>query len=136
MLYRASLDTSDMQQATSNTNEYKFDAKDQILGRLATRVAVVLRGKDGASFSHHLPDLTRKVVVYNTEKLKFTGNKMEGKIYYRHSGYPGGIRSRTLKEYMALDSRQVFRQAVYGMLPKNRLRDKFIRNLKLYKGEI
>lgn len=107
-----------------------------MLGRLATKVAVVLRGKDGADFSHHLPDLARKVTVYNTGKLKFTGNKLEGKIYYRYSGYPGGIRSRTLKEQMALDSREVFRAAVYGMLPKNKLRDKFIRNLKLYKGEI
>lgn len=125
-----------MRQVTSNTKEYKFNADGEILGRLATKVAVALRGKDGADFSHHLPDLTRKVSVYNTDKLKFTGNKMEGKVYYRHSGYPGGIKARTLKEYMALDSREVFRQAVYGMLPKNRLRDKFIKNLKLYKGEI
>lgn len=116
-------------------DKYNFDATGEILGRLATRVAVVLRGKDGADFSHHLPDLNRKVTVYNTDKLKFTGNKLEGKIYYRHSGYPGGIKSRTLKEQMVLDSREVFRSAVYGMLPKNRTRNKFIKNLKLFKGE-
>ncbi|MFY9493346.1 MAG: 50S ribosomal protein L13 [Minisyncoccia bacterium] len=120
-----------------NTNkEYKFDAGGQILGRLATQVAVVLRGKDSAAFSPNNPDLTRTVVVFNTDKLKFTGHKLEDKKYFRHSGYPGGISQRTLGERLAKDSRGVLRDAVYGMLPKNRLRDKFIRNLKIYKGEI
>lgn len=118
----------------NNGKEYIFDAKDQVLGRLATRVALVLRGKDTAKFSAYLPDLTRKVVVYNADKLKFTGNKLIGKVYYRHSGYPGGIKKRTLKERMELDSGRVFRDAVYGMLPKNKLRSKFIKNLKVLRG--
>ncbi|MBI2052186.1 MAG: 50S ribosomal protein L13 [Candidatus Sungbacteria bacterium] len=118
------------------TKEYKFDADGEILGRLATRVAVALRGKDGADFSPNNPDLSRKVVVFNTDKLKFTGNKLADKKYFKYSGYPGGISQRTLKEYMVKDSRGVLREAVYGMLPKNRLRDKFIGNLRLYKGEI
>ena len=95
-----------------------------------------MRGKDGADFSPNNPDLSRKVIVFNTDKLKFTGNKLEDKKYFRYSGYPGGISQRTLKEYMAKDSRGVLREAVYGMLPKNRLRDKFIGNLRLYKEEI
>ena len=120
-----------------NTNkEYKFDADGEILGRLATKVAVALRGKDGADFSPNNPDLSRKVTVFNTDKLKFTGNKLENKIYFKYSGYPGGISQRTLKEQMVKDSRAVLREAVYGMLPKNRLRDKFIKNLKLHKGGI
>ncbi|MDP3764250.1 MAG: 50S ribosomal protein L13 [bacterium] len=118
-----------------NTNkEYKFDAKGEILGRLATQVAVVLRGKDSADFSLNRPDLNRKVTVYNTDKLKFTGNKLEDKKYHVYSGYPSGIRTRTLEEQMDRDSREVFKMAVYGMLPKNRLRNKFMANLKLLKG--
>ncbi len=113
---------------------YKFDASKEILGRLATKVAIILRGKDSAKFSPNNPDLSVEVTVYNTDNIKVTGNKMEDKIYYHHSGYPGGIKSRSLKDYMARDSREVFRKAVYGMLPKNKLRDKWIRCLTLVKG--
>jgi len=116
--------------------EYKFDADGQILGRLATKVAVVLRGKDSAKFSPNQPDLSRTVVVYNTDKLKFTGNKLENKSYFWYSGYPSGIRERKLKDQMERDSREIFKLAVYGMLPKNKLRNKFMRNLKIIKGPI
>lgn len=116
--------------------DYKFNADGEILGRLATKVAIILRGKDSANFSPNQPDLSRVVIVYNTDKLKFTGNKIEDKTYYWHSGYPGGIKERKLKEQMERDSREVFKMAVYGMLPKNRLRSKFIKNLKLFKGEV
>ena len=116
--------------------EYKFDANGQILGRLATKVAVVLRGKDSAKFSPNQPDLSRTVIVYNTDNLKFTGNKMEDKSYFWYSGYPGGIRERKLEDMMEKDSREVFKLAVYGMLPKNKLRSKFMRNLKIFKREI
>ena len=118
-----------------NKKEYKFDASGEILGRLATKVAIVLRGKDSANFSPNMPDLSRKVVVFNIDKLKFTGNKLENNKYFAYSGYPGGIRERTLEESMERDSREVFKLAVYGMLPKNRLRAKFMSNLKLFKGE-
>ena len=116
--------------------EYKFNADGQILGRLATKVAVVLRGKDSAKFSPNQPDLSRTVVVYNTDKLKFTGNKLENKSYFWYSGYPSGIRERKLKDQMERDSREIFKLAVYGMLPKNKLRNKFMRNLKIIKGPI
>ncbi len=119
----------------TNTKEYKFNADGEILGRLATKVAVILRGKDSAKFSPNQPDLSRTVIVYNTDKLKFTGNKMEAKSYFWYSGYPSGIRERKLKDQMARDSREVFKLAVYGMLPKNKLRNRFIKNLKLFKGE-
>ncbi|MEK9174836.1 MAG: 50S ribosomal protein L13 [Patescibacteria group bacterium] len=119
----------------STNREYKFNAAGEILGRLATQVAVVLRGKDSAGFSPNNPDLKRKVTVYNTDKLKFTGSKLTNKKYHQYSGYPGGLRTRTLADQLARDSREVFRLAVYGMLPKNRLRNKFMVNLKLYKGE-
>ncbi len=120
----------------NKTEEYIFNAEGHILGRLATKVAVVLRGKDEAFFSPNNPSPKRKVAVYNTDKLKFTGNKLDDKKYHQYSGYPGGIRTRTLKEQMVRDSREVFRLAVYGMLPKNRLRHKFMVNLKIYKGEV
>ena len=118
----------------ANTKEYKFDADGEILGRLATKVAVVLRGKDSAKFSPNQPDLSRIVTVYNTDKLKFTGNKLEDKSYFWYSGYPGGIRERKLEDMMEKDSREVFKLAVYGMLPKNKLRSKFMRNLKIFKS--
>lgn len=115
---------------------YKFDASKEALGRLATKVAVILRGKNSATFSPNNPDLSVKVTVYNTDNLKVTGNKMEDKIYYHHSGYPGGIKARSLKDYMVRDSREVFRKAVYGMLPKNKLRDKLISRLVLVRGAL
>ena len=118
----------------TQTKEYKFNADGEILGRLATKVAVVLRGKDSAKFSPNQPDLSRIVTVYNTDKLKFTGNKMEDKTYFWYSGYPGGIRERKLEDMMEKDSREVFKLAVYGMLPKNKLRSKFMRNLKIFKS--
>ncbi len=114
--------------------EYEFDASGKILGRLATEVALLLRGKNSPHFEANNLKASCKVTVYNTDELKFTGNKLEGKEYFWHTGYPGGIKSRTLKEAMKVDSREVFRSAVYGMLPKNRLRSEFIKNLKLLKG--
>lgn len=119
-----------------NNKIYKFDASQEVLGRLATQVAIILRGKNSAKFSANNPDLSVQVTVYNTDNLKVTGHKMEDKIYYKHSGYPGGIKARSLKEYMARDSREVFRKAVYGMLPKNKLRDKLIKCLILVKGNL
>ena len=115
---------------------YSFNADGEILGRLATKVALILRGKTSPKFEPNAITFPGTVIVYNTDKLKFTGNKLEGKKYYWHSGYPGGIKERTLREFMERDSKEVFRMAVYGMLPKNKLRDKLIRKLKLIKGDI
>ncbi|MBI4120371.1 MAG: 50S ribosomal protein L13 [Parcubacteria group bacterium] len=116
-------------------SEYRFDATGEILGRLASRVALLLRGKESPSFRPNAVSSV-EITVFNTDKLKFSGNKLQAKKYYRHSGYPGGIKVRSLEEFMVKDSREVFRQAVYGMLPKNRLRSKLIKKLKLLKGAI
>ncbi len=114
--------------------EHKIDATNKILGRLAVEIANLLRGKNKPNFVPYL-DVGDKVIVINTDKIKVTGRKMKQKIYYRHSGYPGGIKATRLEEAMEKDSRQVIRKAVYGMLPKNKLRDKIIKKLKLYKKE-
>ncbi|MBU1102420.1 50S ribosomal protein L13 [Patescibacteria group bacterium] len=114
---------------------HTIDASRKILGRLASEVAVLLRGKQKPGF---LPYIQPKdeVIVLNTDKISVTGKKMEQKKYIHHTGYPGGLREKTLEEFFASDSRLVLREAVYGMLPKNRTRDKIIKNLKMYKGEI
>ncbi len=114
--------------------EYKIDATNRILGRLATEVAMVLRGKntpafDPARFSAH------RVTVTNTDKLRVTGKKMEQKLYRHHSGYHGGLKEEKLKDKLVKDSRWVLREAVSGMLPKNRLRARMLKNLILMKGE-
>jgi len=114
---------------------HKIDATDQPLGRLASRVAVILRGKDNPNFQLHiLPN--NRVIVYNTNKVKLTGKKMEQKKYFRYSGYPGGLKEENLKDVFRKDSKLVVKRAVWGMLPKNKLRKKIIQNLKLYKEEI
>mgnify|MGYP000309459897 CR=1 FL=1 len=107
------------------------DAKGQVLGRLASEVAGLLRGKNKANFTPNL-DCGDFVIVINAAKVKVTGNKLESKNYYRHSGYPGGIKSRTLAEQLERDPGFVIEHAVMGMLPKNKLADKMIKKLKVY----
>jgi large subunit ribosomal protein L13 len=114
--------------------KHTIDATNKILGRLAVEIANLLRGKNKPSFVPYL-DMGDEVIVINTDKIKVTGRKLKQKIYYRHSGYPGGLRATKLEEALKKDSREVVRRAVYGMLPKNKLRDKMIKKLKLYKGE-
>jgi large subunit ribosomal protein L13 len=109
-----------------------FDAQGKVLGRLATEIARVLSGKDRVDFVPH-EDRGDFVVVINTDGLVVTGNKREGKVYHRFSGYPGGITSVTFKDQMKKDSRKVLYSAVYGMLPKNKLRDRMTNRLLLYK---
>ena len=106
-----------------------MDAKNQALGRLASKAAVMLRGKDKPSYKpDKLPDV--EVLVKNIEKAKFTGSKFDNKVYYRYSGYHSGIRARKLSELWAERPNYVFREMVYRMLPKNKSRDKVIKNLK------
>jgi large subunit ribosomal protein L13 len=112
---------------------YVVDADGQTLGRLATRIADTLRGKDKAQYTPHV-DTGDFVVVVNAEKVLVTGNKLDQKRYYRHSGYPGGLRSRTLREQLERRPTEVIRTAVKGMLPKNRLARKQINKLKIYAG--
>jgi len=109
------------------------DADGATLGRLATRVATLLRGKHKPSFSPHL-DTGDPVVVVNAAKVKVTGNKLQAKLYIRHSGYPGGLRKETLERLLSRRPEEVVRRAVRGMLPQNRLGEKMIRKLHVYAG--
>jgi large subunit ribosomal protein L13 len=112
---------------------YVVDADGQTLGRLATRIAETLRGKGKAEYTPHV-DTGDFVVVVNAEKVQVTGNKLDQKRYYRHSGYPGGLRSRTLREQLDRRPTEVIRKAVKGMLPKNRLARQQLNKLKVYAG--
>jgi large subunit ribosomal protein L13 len=112
---------------------YLVDAEGKTLGRLATRVADTLRGKDKAQYTPHV-DTGDFVVVVNAEKIAVTGNKLDDKLYWRHSGYPGGIRSRTLREELDRRPTEVIRKAVKGMLPRNRLARAQLTKLKVYAG--
>jgi large subunit ribosomal protein L13 len=109
------------------------DAEGQTLGRLATRIADALRGKRKPEYTPHV-DTGDFVIVVNAEKIRVTGDKLHSKVYWRHSGYPGGIRSRTLEEMLARRPEEVIRKAVKGMLPRNRLARAQLRKLKVYAG--
>ena len=110
------------------------DAEGKNLGRLASEIAIVLRGKNKPQYTPHV-DTGDFVVVVNAGKVATTGNKLTGKIYYRHSGYPGGLKSRTLGEMLQRRPTEVLRKAVKGMLPKNRLAAQQLGKLKLYAGD-
>lgn len=112
--------------------EYKLDATNKILGRLATEVAVLLRGKNAPSFDPAKLS-GNKVFIYNTDKIKFSGKKTSQKLYRHHSGYHGGLKEEKLEDLVKRDSRLVLKYAVMGMLPKNRQRAKIIKNLILTK---
>jgi large subunit ribosomal protein L13 len=112
---------------------YLVDAEGKTLGRLATQIADTLRGKRKPQFTPHV-DTGDFVIVVNAEKIQVTGNKLDQKRYYRHSGYPGGLRSRTLREQLERRPTEVLRVAVKGMLPKNRLARQQITKLKIYAG--
>lgn len=122
--------------ATPTTRQrdwYVVDAEGQTLGRLATQIADVLRGKRKPDYTPHI-DTGDFVVVVNAEKIKVTGDKMNSKIYWRHSGYPGGIRSRTLGEMLEKQPEEVIRKAVKGMMPRNKLGRAQLLKLKVYAG--
>jgi large subunit ribosomal protein L13 len=112
---------------------YLVDAEGKTLGRLATTIADTLRGKNKPQFTPHV-DTGDFVVVVNAEKITVTGKKLDEKIYYRHSGYPGGLKERTLREQLERRPTEVLRKAVKGMLPRNRLSRQQITKLKIYAG--
>jgi large subunit ribosomal protein L13 len=112
---------------------YLVDAEGKTLGRLATQIADTLRGKRKPQYTPHV-DTGDFVIVVNADKIQVTGNKLDQKRYYRHSGYPGGLRSRTLREQLERRPTEVLRVAVKGMLPKNRLARQQITKLKIYAG--
>jgi large subunit ribosomal protein L13 len=109
------------------------DAYGATLGRLATRIATLLRGKHRATFSTHI-DTGDPVIVLNASKIKVTGRKLQAKQYVRHSGYPGGMRTESLERLLARRPEEVIRRAVRGMLPQNRLGEQMIRKLHVYAG--
>lgn len=111
-----------------------IDLKDQTLGRVATQIATLLMGKLKASYSPNL-DQGDFVVALNSDQIKVTGKKMTDKSYYRHSGYPGGLKEITLGEQMEKDSRRVIEKAVKGMLPKNKLQTPRLHRLKVFKDD-
>lgn len=124
--------------ATPSTTEKKWviiDAEGQSLGRLSTRVATILRGKNKPEFTPHM-DTGDNVIVINAEKVVLTGKKMTNKNYFRHTGYPGGEKFTTAQEMMEKDPTSLITIAVRGMLPKNKLGRKLQKNLRVYAGSV
>ena len=120
--------------ASTVTKEWVvIDATNEVLGRLASQVAKILRGKNKPSYTPHV-DCGDYVIVINAEKVKLTGNKMTDKVYTRHTGYPGGQRFATAQDYLKKKPEFVIEEAVRGMLPKTRLGEAIFKNLKVYAG--
>jgi large subunit ribosomal protein L13 len=115
-------------------NWFVIDANGQVLGRLATRIASLLIGKDKPNYTPYL-DCGDHVVVINAERVRLTGNKIDQKIYRHHSGYPGGLKEIPIRRIMQQRPADVIREAVMGMLPKNKLRARRARKLRVYAGE-
>jgi large subunit ribosomal protein L13 len=112
---------------------YVIDASEAPMGRIATKAATLLTGKEKPMFTHHI-DTGDYVIIVNADKLVVTGNKLEDKMYYHHSHYPGGLKEATLKEKMAKDPTHALTHAIRGMLPVNKLRDGRLARLKVYAG--
>ena len=117
-----------------NPKWYIIDAKDKVLGRISTVIANKLRGKDQPTFTPHM-DTGNFVIVVNADKVKLTGKKLDDKMYYRHSGFPGGLKERNARKMLEIHPTKVLELAVSGMLPKNRLRKVFMDKLKVYTDE-
>jgi len=113
---------------------FVVDAKDKVLGRLASKIALILRGKHKSIYTPHV-DTGDYVIVVNAEKVVLTGKKLENKKYYSHSGYPGGLKVKTAKELLEKYPERLIIHAVKGMLPKNILGRKMLKKLKVYRGE-
>ncbi len=112
---------------------YLVDAEDKTLGRLATEIARVLRGKHKPTYTPHI-DTGDHVIVINAEKIKVTGNKYEDKQYYRHSGYPGGLKTTNFATMISKHPERVIEKAVWGMIPHNRLGRSVVKKLRVYRG--
>jgi large subunit ribosomal protein L13 len=121
-------------QALAARRWYLIDAQDKILGRLASQVACILRGKNNPAFTPH-QDTGDFVIVVNAAGLRLTGGKAHTKVYQRHTGYPGGLRTRMAGQELAEHPERMLREAVRGMLPKNRLARRLVTKLKVYRGQ-
>ncbi|MFN2182997.1 MAG: 50S ribosomal protein L13 [Anaerolineae bacterium] len=113
---------------------YVVDAEGETLGRLASRIAPILKGKHKPSYTPHL-DCGDFVIIVNAEKVRVTGRKMDQKFYHRHSGYPGGLTSISLRDQLGKHPERVLEAAIRGMLPKNKLGRRMIKKLKVYAGD-
>ncbi len=112
---------------------YVVDAKDAVLGRLATKIATYLRGKNKPVFTPNV-DTGDFIIVINADKIRLTGRKLDNKVYYHHTGYIGGIKAQTAKSMMEKTPEKIIEKAVWGMLPKNTLGKQMLKKLKVYKG--
>ena len=129
------MDTKSYKLEPSDKSWLLVDASDKTLGRLSTYIAKILMGKNKPEYTPH-NDVGDYVVVINAEKIKITGNKNEQKMYFRHTGYPGGIKSQSFNDLVSTYPDRLITSAVKGMLPKNKLSNSVIKKLKVYKGEI
>jgi large subunit ribosomal protein L13 len=121
------------EEALSQRRWFVVDAQGKVLGRMASEIAKILRGKHKPAFTPN-QDLGDFVVVVNARAVRLTGSKLQSKVYYRHTEYPGGIRERSAAQMLELKPEEVIRRAVKGMLPKNRLSRKLVTKLKVYAG--
>jgi large subunit ribosomal protein L13 len=124
----------EVEELSTGKQWFVVDATDQVLGRLAARVARVLIGKDKPNFTPHI-DCGDHVVVINAEKIRLTGNKLDQKVYRHHSGYPGGLKEIPIRSRLPRHADDVIREAVLGMLPKNKLRAHRAKKLRIYLGD-
>jgi len=125
--------TKNVNKATADKNWIVVDAQDAVVGRMSSEVAKILKGKNKPSYTPYA-DCGDNVIVINSDGLKFTGNKMNSKVYLRHTGYTGGQRSTSVRELMDKSSKFVIEKAVRGMLPKNKLGRAIFKNLFVYEG--
>ena len=125
--------TAHMRKKDVEKTWYLIDANGKVLGRLASEIAKILRGKNKAIFSPHV-DTGDFVIVVNAEKVRLTGDKLQDKVYYHHSGYPGGLKDIVAEKLLSKKTEEVVRRAVKGMLPKNKLGSKVFKKLKVYAG--
>ncbi len=116
-------------------NWYVVDARGEVVGRVASRIASVLRGKNEPTF-HPAVNPHNHVIVLNADKVVFTGKKLRQKNYYRHTGYPGGLKQESAESMLQRKPTEILRLAVKGMLPKNRLGDALLRNIRIYAGDV
>ena len=127
------METKSYKRGNVKKNWHLVDAQDKVLGRLAVKIATILSGKNKAQYSPNA-DLGDFVVVVNAEKVKVTGNKFSQKNYYHHTGYPGGLKTKSFEKMQEDSPEKIIEKAVKGMLPKNKLANQIIKKLKVYTG--
>ena len=129
------METKSYKSGNVGKNWHLVDAEDKVLGRLAVKIATILSGKNKAQYSPNA-DLGDFVVVVNAEKVKVTGNKFSQKNYYHHTGYPGGLKTKSFEKMQEDSPEKIIEKAVKGMLPKNKLANQIIKKLKVYSGSV